>query len=266
MAEPPISVPPPAPSRLTLDSPGVREAVEEAAVHPLVTDAVEILISDSPVRGCMVSPERPHLQALQNAVGWTLGGYDTRPSVETQKRKHKDRMEVLTNYRQPLHIPGEPLPPICMYDYLCATLFDVPMRPVGPEVTAPTILDDDGDTVTPDWQEADWELFRKEGRSKPAPAFCENKYPYQLPQRTVSEGAHKLQMSAQHWILWYFHFPEEPMPDFPDKVIDDEVRSQLTSVVKQVGFDRFDYIWYSNPNMSAPDMFHVQVFWIVQAN
>ena len=61
---------------------------------------VQVLTSPERVRGCGVNPERGHLQALQNAVGWTIGGFDTRPLPEAVERKKYDRLQVLLSYRQ----------------------------------------------------------------------------------------------------------------------------------------------------------------------
>ncbi|CAE7354760.1 unnamed protein product [Symbiodinium natans] len=45
--------------------------------------AAEVLATPSAgARGCAVNPERGHLQALQMAVGWTIGGFDTIESVK----------------------------------------------------------------------------------------------------------------------------------------------------------------------------------------
>ncbi|CAE8718278.1 unnamed protein product, partial [Polarella glacialis] len=61
----------------------------------------------------------------------------------------------------------------------------------------------------------------------------------------------------------YFHFPSEPLPNLSDSLINEDVRGELRKTVKAEGFGRADYIWYRNPFASVPEMFHVQVFWIV---
>lgn len=240
-------------------------AVAEASATPEFQQVVEALCTEGgkPLRGCVVSPDRPFLQALQNLVGWTIGGYDTRPEPEAQKTKERDRLDILLRYRQP-EDPGDP-PRVAMYDYLCDTIFGVPMRPVGPEVCAPQIQDLEGNVVTPLWVEADWDAFFEVRRGeRPPPAFLPNRYPYQLPSRP---GAREEQMRAQHWILWYFHYPEEPLPDPADDVVEGDLRRCLAAVLAERGLgSEADFIWYRNPAMSVPQVFHVQVFWIVPSD
>jgi len=215
------------------------------------------------VRGCQVDPARASLQALQNILGWTQGGYDTRPSEEVQRQKHHDRLQVLLTYRQPPPPPpGEP-PQVAMYDYLCDTLFGLPVRPVGPEVPVPDVEDLEGNLVRPSWVEVDWERFMSSGAGRPGPAFRPNRYPYQLPRKPPGEGAHEFQLQTQHWILWYLHLPGESVADRSDELIDEDLRCELLAVVSAHGFEAVDYIWYRNPGMSVPEVFHLQVFWIV---
>jgi len=246
-----------------MDDPEEVAAIAEAGRSPAFLRVVdELTAPDQRIRGCQVDPARPNLQALQNVLEWTLGGYDTRPTEEVQQQKHYDRLQVLLTYRQPPMQPGQP-PHVVMYDYLCDTLFGLPMRPVGPEVEVPNIEDLEGRIVRPAWLEVDWELFEVSGAKRPDPVLRSNRYPYQLPSRPVHPTAHEFQRETQHWILWYFHRADEPPADPPDEVIDCDIRCGLLSVVTAEGFDAFDYIWYRNPGMSVPDMFHVQVFWIV---
>lgn len=229
-------------------------AIAEAAMSPEVQNAVEILTAlDVPVRGCQVNPDRPHLQALQEVVLWTLGGYDTRPTPASLELKHQDKMHVLVNYRQNAPVEGEP-PRVAMYEYLCDNLFGVPMRPVGPEVELISYTNDAGEIVVPEWVEADWDAFHSMGLDRPLPVFKPNRYPYQLP---VVDG-----ITAEHWILWYFHLPAEQLANPSDGEIESDLTAALMAEATSRGSEAFDYIWYRNPAMSVPDMFHVQVFWI----
>lgn len=215
------------------------------------------------VRGCGVNPDRAHLQALHNLLGWTIGGYDTRPTEDGQEQKSKDRLQVLLRYRQPVD-PGNP-PRVAMYDYLCESLFEVPMKRVGPDVVAPPFIDPDGKHVTADWHEGDWDAFATANRQRPTPVFRPNSYPYQLQEMTLRRDAHEYQKRAHHWILWYFHFPWEKVEDQDpgDARIDADVRAAVVAEAKRAGFECVDYIWYRNPGMSVPEMFHVQVFFII---
>lgn len=213
------------------------------------------------IRGCQVSSDRAQLQALQNLLGWTIGGFNTRPVEGTREQKERDRLEVLLSYRQP-EDPGDP-PEVMMYDYLCDTLFNVPMRPVGGEVRLPEFLDLDNVVRKAEWIETDWDTFKMAGSTRPPPVFRANRYPYQLPEVLTDQKFHEYHRRAQHWILWYFHAPWEKMPDASEEEVDRDLHEALRAVVWKAGFDRVDYIWYRNPAMSVPAMFHVQVFWIV---
>jgi len=246
------------------DDPEAQAATQAASTSEDVLRAVEVLTGNckSNLRGCPVNPDRPHLQALQNVVGWTLGGYDTRPTPAAITLKERDRLEILLRYRQPVD-PGLP-PRVAMYDYLCDSLFGVPMRPVGSEVAVPTFLDLDGRERSAEWVEADWDKFRQAIAETgfPGPVFRENRYPYQLPRRI---GSSEFERSAQHWVLWYLHLPGDALPDPSDAEIDRDVRSGLSGALAEHGLPGADYIWYRNPAMSVPEVFHVQVFWIVPA-
>eukprot|EP00439_Symbiodinium_sp_Y106_P023301 s3648_g2.t2 len=242
--------------KLCAEDPEAQALTAAAWESPDFQRAAEVLTTPSSgVRGCPVNPERGHLQALQMAVEWTLGGFDTRPVPEAAEKKQRDRLEILLHYRQPEEEAGMK-PRVRMYDYLCDTLFHVPMKIVGPEVVIPEFRDLDGQLVKPVWMEADF----CGGFERPKPVFAANRYPYQLPERP---GKSRLQQRAQHWLLWYLHFPWEEVADFPDDVIDQDVRRELMTIVHSEGFEKVDYIWYRNPAASVPEVFHVQVFWII---
>lgn len=242
-------------------------AIAAAADSPELQRTLAALQSQGNIRGCQVNPARDHLQALQNLIGWTIGGYDTRPKPETAAQKHADSMLILLQYQQPeaatvASADGGP-PRVCMYDYLCHTLFGIPMKPVGPDTVAPTIVDLDGNVLTATWLEADWNQYEASCRHRPEPVFAPNRYPYQVPEVQHSAHAHELQCRAQHWILWYHHFPWEELNNRPDEEIERDVNREVTAAARHAGYDHVDYIWYRNPAMSVPDMFHVQVFWII---
>jgi hypothetical protein len=252
---------------LAADDPSEMAAIAE---HRQTTEFAALLdvltATRHKFRGCQVDPARPKLQALQDVLGWTPSGYATRPNAEMQERKNHDRLQVLLAYRQPPPPPPGQSGTVAMYDYLCHTLFGVPVRPVGPEVHVPEMINLEGKTVMPEWVECDWSQFESARSVRPTKVLQPNRYPYQLPQRSprsVSRGAHAFRRYTQHWILWYFHGPGDPLPNPSDGEIDSDIRSELAKLVKAAGFDRFDYIWYRNPGISVPDVSHFQVFWIV---
>merc|ERR1712054_278329 len=124
-----------------------------------------------------------------------------------------------------------------------------------------------GQVVQAAWTEADWDTFlaaQADGQPPPRIVFAPNRYPYQVPDFLDREDAHRWQKSAQHWILWYFHYPWDPLNDPGDVQIDTDVRSSLKEKVEAEGLQCADYIWYRNPGMSVPEVFHVQVFFIAQ--
>ncbi|CAE7846407.1 unnamed protein product, partial [Symbiodinium necroappetens] len=139
--------------KLCAEDPEAQALTAAAWESPDFQRAAEVLTTPSSgVRGCPVNPERGHLQALQMAVEWTIGGFDTRPVPEAAEKKQRDRLEILLHYRQPEEEAGM-TPRVRMYDYLCDTLFHVPMKIVGPEVVIPEFRDLDGQLVKPVWME-----------------------------------------------------------------------------------------------------------------
>lgn len=77
-----------------------------------------------------------------------------------------------------------------------------------------------------------------QGKYKYSYYFGKNEYSYVVPEGT------------NHFILWFpVDFP------LPDKTVDDILEKE---VLKRKGTD---YVWYENPKMSVPQIWHVQVFW-----
>jgi hypothetical protein len=73
-------------------------------------------------------------------------------------------------------------------------------------------------------------------------AFVKNDYPYDLPYNT------------EHYVLWYSHFNF-----YRD---DNKINSDIyESLFKLLGHTKFEFVWYENPKMSVPDLYHLQVFW-----
>eukprot|EP00808_Paulinella_micropora_P003531 g5566.t1 len=72
--------------------------------------------------------------------------------------------------------------------------------------------------------------------------FTHNQFPYDLPPGT------------NHYVSWYTVRP----PLLTDEEICHDIKMELR---KLLGHDRFDFIWYENPKMSIPDLYHLQVFW-----
>ena len=91
--------------------------------------------------------------------------------------------------------------------------------------------------------------------------FKANLFPYDLPRGT------------RHWVMWYpvcFNLDAlgpmgadlncwllrmKPSDEAISADIEQELRTELEH-------DRFDFVWYLNPKMTVPNIFHVQVFWV----
>lgn len=71
--------------------------------------------------------------------------------------------------------------------------------------------------------------------------FIPNKFPYNISNDT------------NHYILWY-SFND----GLSDELITKDINDEITKLVHN---DNFEFVWYENPKMNIPDVFHVQVFW-----
>ena len=72
--------------------------------------------------------------------------------------------------------------------------------------------------------------------------FVKNEYPYDVPVNT------------KHYVLWYSHYSFSR----DDNKINKDIYDSLYKLLKH---RNFEFIWYENPKMSIPDIYHVQVFW-----
>lgn len=250
-----------------LDSAEVQNAIVKASMSDEFFSVLDVLTSQGKgcpaIRGTQVNSDLCLLQALQNALGWTIG-YEVRPTPDIRAVKERDRLNILLRYRQ--NADTESNPKVSMLDYLMDTIFAVPMKTVGPDVVIPQFRDLEGELVDASWVEADWKQFHDQvnRRGRPPPVFLPNRYPYVMPERPeATVDCSEFQRRGQHWVLWYFHFPEEGVPDPSDVQIESDVRAAFEHLSAERGFAAIDYIWYRNPFLSTPEVFHVQVFWVV---
>lgn len=72
--------------------------------------------------------------------------------------------------------------------------------------------------------------------------FIKNEYPYDVP------------INTNHYILWYSHYSFSRN----EKKINKDIYNSLHQLLKH---ENFEFVWYENPKMSVPDIYHVQVFW-----
>eukprot|EP01125_Pyxidicula_operculata_P020115 TRINITY_DN7366_c0_g1_i5.p1 TRINITY_DN7366_c0_g1~~TRINITY_DN7366_c0_g1_i5.p1 ORF type:complete len:171 (+),score=7.68 TRINITY_DN7366_c0_g1_i5:145-657(+) len=70
--------------------------------------------------------------------------------------------------------------------------------------------------------------------------FTRNIFPYNLPEGT------------NHYIMWYSYGPFG--------LTDADINQHINADISKRSSD-FDFIWYENPKMTVPTVYHVQVFW-----
>ncbi len=72
--------------------------------------------------------------------------------------------------------------------------------------------------------------------------FVKNKFPYNLPKH------------VNHYILWY-----NRQDNISDSLINENINDSLKAILNH---DNYKYVWYENPKMNIPGIYHLQVFWI----
>lgn len=54
--------------------------------------------------------------------------------------------------------------------------------------------------------------------------------------------------------MWYSYYPPE--------VSETEINADISAALwKLLGHGNFEFVWYENPKMTVPGIYHVQVFW-----
>ena len=72
--------------------------------------------------------------------------------------------------------------------------------------------------------------------------FIQNKFSYNLPKNT------------NHYVLWYNQEIE-----IEEEKINRDIKKAISEIINS---EKFKYVWYKNPKMNIPGLFHLQVFWI----
>ena len=75
---------------------------------------------------------------------------------------------------------------------------------------------------------------------KPQFKLIRNKFPYNLP------------ITTQHYILWF--------TTKENSYTDQEIKNCIDLEIKQCFGQKREFVWYQNPKMSLPELYHVQVF------
>lgn len=190
---------------------------------------------------CQVSNDLKELQCLHDATGWTPGATHIRPTAETRALKEEYLNDALQSYAT-------------LTDFVLDTVFGLKTRYCWTVATMAAkthtrslirVL------LLPTRQGRDG-LFRadKSGDGdddmEATKVLEENKFPYSLPPGT------------RHSILWYLG---DWRGVLDGDTITDHVSTELAEVIGGKAGATFEFVWYENPKMSIPDIFHVQVFW-----
>lgn len=82
--------------------------------------------------------------------------------------------------------------------------------------------------------------------------FQENMFPYQVCLLKLLRLTPQTQ--GKHYIMWYTYTP-------PDEEITKDIDEAIQEIV---GHANYKFVWYVNPKMTIPEVFHVQVFWTTE--
>jgi len=72
--------------------------------------------------------------------------------------------------------------------------------------------------------------------------FVKNKFPYKLDKNT------------NHYIIWY----NTRSFTYSDSIINKHITKSIFEILQH---KNFEYVWYENPKMNIPNIYHLQVFW-----
>ena len=134
-----------------------------------------------------VSSDIDDLQSLHKQTGWTPGKQNIRPSDREIREKEEFNSQILKDY-------------MSITDYILNQIF----------------------AFTPSLNSERKLVCKIETPDKYS--FCENTFPYCLPEKT------------EHYIMWYLEKPR-----------DDIINSQINQEIKKIVKAKFEYIWYENP-------------------
>ncbi len=79
--------------------------------------------------------------------------------------------------------------------------------------------------------------------------FNPNNFPYQLS-------------TGYHYILWVSPTKEFPNGVIPDEHINCEIQNAIVKIAGENS--KFRFFWYENPKMTVPEIYHIQVFWMIE--
>ena len=71
----------------------------------------------------------------------------------------------------------------------------------------------------------------------------------------VSRFKYNINDSTFHYIMWYTCNKEDLIP----KEINRDIHRSIYNII---GTDKFNFVYYENPKMSVPDIYHLHVFFV----
>ena len=190
------------------------------------TDFATPVIGPLAVPRGRVSSDVRQLQALHTHHPWVPGHDHIRP-VPAHVHQKVQFLETIEK-RFDTHA-----------DYVFAELFGLP-------TTCPYAEPHDAICVVS-------QLHRNMAARRRMCVLVANMFPYQVPH------------NSHHAVMWYASSAEE----VDDGDVDADIEERLPALALAEGVTstpdvpahRFDFVWYLNPKMSIPGVYHVQVFW-----
>ena len=188
---------------------------EDDAIGPTnvqLSKEYEILASKNLFR-CQITSDIDILELLHEKIAWIPGKNNIRPKIQQKK----DKIDKINN-EQMKYLSGK--------DYIFHTVFGCQTN-----VNANGLLF----------------VHNKDNLNKEI--FMENRFPYDLPPKTL------------HYIMWYSKFDTQ---NIDQEKINNDINNNIKEILKgeKNKQNGYDFVWYKNPKMTVNDVFHVQVFWI----
>ena len=76
--------------------------------------------------------------------------------------------------------------------------------------------------------------------------FVKNKFPYNLKE------------NVNHYIIWYSNTSSK----LDDGTVNTDIHRSIFEILQH---ENFEYVWYENPKMNVPGLYHWQVFWKISS-
>eukprot|EP00854_Cymbomonas_tetramitiformis_P004531 gene4531-5552_t len=191
-----------------------------------VTDCSEY----GPPWNCRIPSDKKILRSLSKIFGWIPSDENIRPSPETLVAKEKATSRFKYQY-------------VTEADHILHTILRLDVTHEKDPLTGRRI----GTMKTA-------RRFDDNGTRIDKRRFYRNEFPYSLPSGT------------NHYIMWYNLTQQQLTEEEINSDIFQGIENELIAseeVVERIVQRKasFEFVWYLNPKMTIPDIFHVQVFW-----